>query len=89
MTIGSAIAIYFVIWWLTLFMVLPFGVRSQHDSGTIAHGTDPGAPAGVNLWKKALWTTLLSGVFFGLFLLVMNSGVTLDDLPFFRPPSDR
>ena len=38
-------AIYFVIWWIVLFAVLPWGVRSQHESGDSAPGTDPGAPA--------------------------------------------
>ena len=27
-------AIFFVIWWLTLFVVLPFGLRSQADEET-------------------------------------------------------
>ena len=39
-----AIAIYFLIWWITLFAVLPFGVRSQHEGEDFAQGTDPGAP---------------------------------------------
>ena len=32
-TISSAIAIYFVLWWIVLFVVLPFGVRSQSEDG--------------------------------------------------------
>ena len=28
----SALAIYFIIWWLCLFVVLPFGVRNAHES---------------------------------------------------------
>ena len=42
--ISTAFAIYFVLWWLTLFLTLPFGVRSQHEDGVGAPGTDPGAP---------------------------------------------
>ncbi len=33
-----------MLWWLTLFLTLPFGVRSQHEDGVGAPGTDPGAP---------------------------------------------
>ena len=43
-SISTAFAIYFVIWWVTLFLTLPFGVRSQHEDGEGAPGTDPGAP---------------------------------------------
>jgi hypothetical protein len=32
-TISTALAIYFVLWWVTLFLTLPFGVRSQHEEG--------------------------------------------------------
>lgn len=41
-TISTALAVYFVIWWITLFLTLPFGVRSQHEDGEGADGTDPG-----------------------------------------------
>ena len=45
MKIGTAIAIYFVVWWIVLFAILPFGVKSQTEHGEeIAPGTDPGAP---------------------------------------------
>ena len=32
-TISTGFAIYFVIWWIVLFLTLPFGVRSQHEDG--------------------------------------------------------
>jgi len=28
-TISTALAIYFVLWWVTLFVTLPFGVRAR------------------------------------------------------------
>ena len=55
-----AIAIFFTIWWISLFMVLPFGIKSQHESGGIERGTDPGAPVVTGLLWKALWTTLIA-----------------------------
>ena len=51
-TISTAIAIYFVLWWITLFLTLPFGVRSQGEQGEIVAGTDPGAPAVPRLLEK-------------------------------------
>ena len=32
-TISTGLAIYFVLWWIVLFLTLPFGVRSQHEDG--------------------------------------------------------
>lgn len=66
MTIGGGLAVYFVIWWTVLFAVLPFGIRSQHESGEIAHGSEPGAPAIPNLKRKALITTVVSAIVFGV-----------------------
>ena len=58
MSIAGAIALYFIVWWLTLFAMLPIGVRSQHEDGDVTQGTDPGAPRMPMMAKKALWTTL-------------------------------
>jgi predicted secreted protein len=79
MQVSTAIAIYFLIWWLTLFAVLPWGVSSQYDEG--APGTDPGAPRVHNVARKLVWTTVVATVIFavGAYLYV-NRIVTLDDL---------
>src|SRR5262249_47563898 len=45
MSLPTSIAIYFIIWWVVLFAVLPWGVRSQQEHGAITPGSDPGAPA--------------------------------------------
>lgn len=66
MQTGTIIAIYFLIWWITLFAVLPWGVRSQAEGGEVTPGTDPGAPSTHRLWSKLLWTTLIASVVFGL-----------------------
>ena len=60
----TAVAIYFLIWWITLFAVLPFGVRSQHEDGSQIEGTDPGAPVLARMARKLLWTTILTTVIF-------------------------
>ena len=62
-----AFAVYFTIWWITLFAVLPFGVRSQDEAGDVTKGTEPGAPVATGMWWKAAVTTVLSaGLFAGL-----------------------
>jgi predicted secreted protein len=79
MGISTAIAVYFLIWWIVLFAVLPWGVRSQGEQAT--PGTDPGAPLAPNVWAKLLWTTVISTVVFGVAAAVyVKQLVTLDDL---------
>jgi predicted secreted protein len=73
-TISTAFAIYFVIWWITLFLTLPFGIRSQHEDGVGAAGTDPGAPIASRMGSRLLWTTVLSAVIFALAMLAYNAG---------------
>jgi predicted secreted protein len=64
LTIPGAVALYFVVWWIVLFAVLPFGARSQADAGDILAGSEPGAPALPVLTEKALWTTIVAAVVF-------------------------
>lgn len=66
--VAGALAFYFVVWWITLFAVLPFGVKSQHESDEIVPGTEPGAPTAPALVEKAIWTTVVAG---GVFLLAL------------------
>lgn len=74
MSLVSAIGIYFVIWWLVLFMVLPWGVRTQHEEGEITPGSNPSSPVRPMLWRKALATTLISFVFLGVVYVVLAQG---------------
>jgi predicted secreted protein len=64
LTTVGAIGLYFVVWWILLFAVLPLRVETQADRGEIAVGTDPGAPAVPALREKAIWTTAVSSVVF-------------------------
>jgi predicted secreted protein len=60
--VSGGLALYFVIWWILLFAVLPFGIRSQAESGDVVHGSEPGAPALPALREKAIWTTLVASI---------------------------
>ena len=64
MTLPIGLAIFFTIWWIVLFAVLPFGVRSQHEDADMTPGTDPGAPVAPRLLLKALITTVVACVLF-------------------------
>ena len=73
-TISTWFAVYFVIWWIALFLTLPFGIRSQHEDGGGAPGTDPGAPVMSRMGPRLLWTTLISAVIFVAGLLAYSAG---------------
>ena len=64
MSLVSALAIYFIIWWLVLFIVLPFGVRSQHEAGDVTLGTEHGAPERPQLARKFAITTAIAAIVF-------------------------
>lgn len=86
MKVISALAIYFVIWWLALFMVLPWGIRSHHESGTpVGDGHDAGAPVNPMLARKALITTALATVLFAIVYGIISQGwIGFDDIPWLR-----
>ena len=77
----AALAIYFVLWWVVLFAVLPWGIRSQGEAGEVAPGSDPGAPAIPKLGAKLAWTTIVSAAVFSLvYAAYVTRLVTLEDL---------
>jgi predicted secreted protein len=75
-------ALYFVLWWTCLFVVLPFGVRSQSEEGDIAPGSDHGAPARPGLARKFMITTVVSTIVWGVVYVIVNYNlVSLDQFP--------
>lgn len=77
MTATFGIFVYLIIWWAVLFAVLPIGVKRQENPEP---GTDPGAPEKPMLLKKALITSVVSGVVFaGVYWLMVSDYLT------FRP----
>jgi predicted secreted protein len=67
MPIGSLIALYFIIWWVTLFAVLPFGIRSQGEMGDVVSGSDPGAPSRVRFKRIIIINSGVAAVVLALF----------------------
>ena len=81
MPVTTALAIFFLIWWVVLFAVLPFGIRSQHEDGEMAPGTDPGAPVLSRLGSKLLWTTAVAVLIFAAcYVVYVNHLVSLEGL---------
>jgi len=86
MSFISAFAVFFIIWWVTLFAVLPIGVRSQTEDDDVTFGTEPGAPVRPDLGRKAIITTAISVLIFGVFYWsTVTMGWSVDDIPRFAP----
>jgi predicted secreted protein len=84
MKMTSAIAVYFVIWWTVLFMILPLGVRNAAEAGEkVGEGHDAGAPIAHGLGRKAVITTFVATAVFAMVYIVMaNNWLETIDLPF-------
>ena len=81
MSLLSSVAIFFVIWWLCLFVVLPWGVKSQEEMDDVAPGTERSAPHRPQLAMKALATTALAGVIFAAVYVYFGVlGLRIEDL---------
>ena len=82
----SAFAVFFVLWWIVLFAVLPFGLKTQDDDGEALLGTVSSAPRGPHMLRAIIWTTIVSLVIFGiLVLLTRYYGLSVDDIPHIVP----
>jgi predicted secreted protein len=69
----TAIAIYLTLWWVTLFAVLPLGMRSHHEDGRpVPGGGEPGSPVVHNMKRKLWTTTWVSAVLFVVLLGVLR-----------------
>ena len=79
MSLLTITAIYFILWWICLFIVLPFGVRTQDEEHDTILGTVGSAPARPLLVRKAVAATILAAVVLGiLWFLADRFDLTLD-----------
>lgn len=83
MALTTAFAIYFLIWWIILFAVLPWGIRTQEEEGNVEPGSAPSAPANPQLLKKVIATSIVAAIIFAVFYWGRTSGwIALDNIPF-------
>ncbi len=66
---ASGVALYIVIWMLSLFVVLPIGThpRAEADAATGWRG----APRQARMWRKVLFTTILATAVFAITLVAI------------------
>lgn len=85
MQVTSLIAIYFLFWAFSVFLVLPFGVKTADEAGgQRVPGQADSAPYAFNPARAALRVTIVATILFVIFLLNAHYGwVTAETLDFF------
>ncbi|MGR3662881.1 MAG: DUF1467 family protein [Paracoccaceae bacterium] len=84
MAITSAMVLYAVTWFLTLFVVLPIRRRTQGDDGEIVPGTMAGSPTNFNVKRTMLIVTGIALVVWAILVWIILSGViSVRDLDWF------
>ena len=63
-----ALAIYFVVWWIVLFAVLPFFANPQNESetGDVVPGTPESAPVALRMRRVVLVNTIAATAVFAV-----------------------
>ena len=73
MRTSVAVATYFCLWFITLFVVLPFFAKTQDEAGDVVPGTPGSAPSKINIGKVFVINTLVAAVAFsGVYAVIAN-----------------
>ena len=76
MSVWTGLAIYFVVWWMVIFAVLPWGVRSIGRE-EVSQGHAAGAPQKPRIVLKMAVTTLVAAVvWLGIYAIIESGWIT-------------
>lgn len=87
MAFTSIVAIYFLFFAFSAFVLLPFGVRTDEEAGTPrVPGQAESAPHRFNIKRHLLKAVVLAMLLFGLYYVNWTYGwITPADLDFYHP----
>lgn len=75
MSVMSAIALYGIIWFMTMFIVLPFRQKTQGEAGEVVPGTPSSAPSDAQMWRKVKLVTIIATAAF-----IIIAGIILSEM---------
>ena len=89
MKFTSIIAIYFLFFAASVFMLLPFGVKTTDEvGGEKVPGQAESAPHRFDLKRHFLKAAVVGAIFFAIYYANWTFGwITADDLDFYNPPA--
>ena len=84
----SVLAIYALLWVMSAFVMLPFGIKTHDEAGIEKiPGQADSAPANFRPWRVALRATILAAVLCALYVAnYVNGWIAAEDLNFFGQP---
>jgi predicted secreted protein len=86
MSLVSGLMIYAILWWMVLFMVLPFGVRTvREEGGNLIEGQAASAPVRPRVWTKMLITTLITTLIMAAIVAFVEAEI-FDFRAYFKAP---
>ncbi|MCI4661884.1 MAG: DUF1467 family protein [Neomegalonema sp.] len=87
-SVVGSIVLYAVMWWIVLLLILPRGVQSQGEAGSIEPGTPASAPARISIKRKLLWASLITLIPWAIINgLLFFEVFSLEDFSFLFPDS--
>jgi len=85
MNVVTAIVLYAIVWFMTLFVVLPMRLQSQDEAGARVAGTHGSAPENPQLRKRFIVTTAIALVIWGILVAIILTGaITVADIDLFN-----
>ena len=83
MTISAALVLYAIVWFMTLYVILPLRLKSQDEAGDVVPGTPASAPENPRIKRKMILVTIFATLVWAPICAVIISGVlTLENLGF-------
>ncbi|MFV1877425.1 MULTISPECIES: DUF1467 family protein [Nioella] len=80
----TSLVLLAVVWFMTLFIVLPLRLKTQGDTGNIVPGTPASAPDNIQIKRKFLITTLVAlPIWAVLVALILSGRITVDSFDLF------
>ncbi len=84
MNIVTGIVLYAIIWFMTLFVILPLRMKTQNDAGHRVAGTPGSAPQIPHLMQRFIITTAVAAAIWGIIAtLILTQAITIEDIDLF------
>lgn len=86
MQLFTMFAVYFIFWWITLFAVLPFGLKTQQENNDVVLGTIESAPSNFRGLRLVIVTSVVAAIVYVIWYVVtVTLGLNFDSIPKFYP----
>ena len=80
----SGLVLLAVVWFKTLFVVLPLRLKTQGDTGNVVPGTPSSAPDELQIKRKFLITSIVAVPIWGVLVALILSGkITVESFDLF------